>query len=93
MTCCLSRDGSSTIQTHPSYVKTAAREVLAAVGETADLERFEQDFAEAESDLQQAEMVCLIRRVERQRRNAFLGRLGEPGLLTEYAIRWVRAHD
>ena len=72
------------------YVKTMAKEVLAAVGEPADLERFEQEFADAESDLQQAAMVCFVRRVERQRRNSFLGRIGQAGELTEFAIRWVR---
>ena len=77
----------------PNYVKSAAKEVVAAVGTGADLERFEQDFGEADSDLQRAEMVCLIRRIERQRRNAFLGRVRDEGQLTGFALRWVRAHE
>lgn len=74
----------------PWYVKSAAREIIAAYGTAADLERFEQDFAEAESDLQQAEMVCSLRRTERGRRNAFLGRITNPEPFTRFALRKVR---
>jgi hypothetical protein len=75
----------------PWYVKSGAREVLAVYGTTADLERFEQDFAEADSDLQQAEMICSLRRMERVRRNAFLGRVTNPGQMSGYALRFARS--
>jgi len=47
-------------------------------------------YASAQNDLEQAEILCPIQRMEKGRRNAILGQSASDGFLTEYAVKLVR---
>ncbi|MEZ4414853.1 MAG: RNA-directed DNA polymerase [Gemmatimonadota bacterium] len=71
-------------------VRSAARAILGRWGSPADLERLQAAYAGAASDLEHAELVCCLERMEVGRRNAFLGHVGGDGELTSRATRLVR---
>jgi hypothetical protein len=75
----------------PEYVRIAALNLLASHGAPHDFERMELLFAEAESDLARAQLICMMRRHEPRRRNAFLGRLRDNGPLVRAAGSWVKS--
>lgn len=76
----------------PTYLRAAARGLLGRFGTDADLDDLIRKYGGAASDLERAELVCAIARVERGRRNAFLGRLHGDGFLTAGAVAGVRAN-
>lgn len=75
----------------PSYVKAVGREFIARYGSLADVDRLEEAFSETSSDLERAELVCAIRRMELGRRNSILARLRDESLFTTNAVALVRA--
>ena len=73
------------------YVRAVAREFLALHGTAADLERLEHSYAEAQGSLEQSEIICALRRMELNRRNAFLRRAEGDGELNLRATRLTRS--
>jgi hypothetical protein len=75
----------------PKYVRSVGRELLARFGSPADIDRLEDSLAEPVADLERAELVCCMRRMEMGRRNSILARLTNESMLTKCAVSLVRA--
>jgi hypothetical protein len=74
----------------PWYVRAISRAVIGRWGGAEDLEALEHRYGEAGSDLERAEIICSLMRMETGRRNAFLGRAAGDGDLPSRAVRAVR---
>ena len=74
---------------HP-YVRAVAREFLARFGTLGDVDRLEDYLAVAHHDLERAELVCCIRRIEPGRRNGILARVQGESHFTAVAVSLVR---
>ncbi len=74
----------------PWFVRAAARALLGKHGDAADLERLEAAYAGAQSDLERAELLCAVQRMEVGRRNALYGRAAGDGDLCSRAVRMAR---
>ncbi len=72
------------------YVRAVARQFVALHGTAADLERLEDSYADAQGSLEQSEIICALRRMELNRRNAFLRRAEGDGELNLRATRLTR---
>lgn len=78
------RKVESTART-PAYLKATARTFLGQFGSTADLDRLEESYAAASSDLERAEIVVALHRLEKSRRNGFLNTARADGFLVAKA--------
>lgn len=78
-------------ENQPEYLRAVTREMIGQHGAPADLERIEAAYNTARGDLEKAEIICAVRRMETGRRNAFLGRVEHDGELQRRAARLVRA--
>jgi hypothetical protein len=74
----------------PSYLRAVCRRVLQEYGSIADVERLERSFAGALDDLEAAQILVSLKRMEAGRRNAFYGRVTGGGVLCSRAARLVR---
>ncbi|MDB4875119.1 MAG: hypothetical protein JWM41_1565 [Gemmatimonadetes bacterium] len=74
----------------PSFVRSTAREFVARFGSSADIDRLEEALSAAVSDLERAELVCAIRRMEPGRRNSILARMKDESFLVTNAVALVR---
>lgn len=72
------------------YLRTICREFLGRYGTPGDLDQLHDTLLTITADLERAELICCLRRVETARRNALLARYGNAGLYTDRAIRAVR---
>ena len=75
----------------PRYVRTTCRAFLGRYGNQADLERIVGAYDYTADPSEQVEIICSIQRLERARRNAFLGRVENDGDTHIRAVRWIRA--
>lgn len=78
---------------HPTFLRAAARAVLGKLGDAADLEKLEAAYSDAESNLERAEILCGLQRMESGRRNALFGRAAGDGDLPSKAVRLARASE
>jgi hypothetical protein len=76
----------------PPYLRCACRAFIAQFGSGIDLERLEDSYSEIGDDLEKAEVVCGVRRMEEGRRNAFLARVANDGYYTARAVKAVRSN-
>lgn len=60
---------------NPPYVRAAARQVLARIGDDSDLDRMAALLSSETDALQRAQILCCLARLEKGRRNALAGRL------------------
>lgn len=78
----------------PKYLKAVCRRVMGNQGTTADLERLELAYDTTDDDVERAELVYCLRRVEVGRRNGFLAKVEADGPMTAKACglakRWRR---
>ncbi len=74
----------------PGYLRSFARALLARNASIADLERFMQTYPSANSDLEQAELLCCLSSLETQRRNSFVSRVRGDNRLNELARNRLR---
>jgi hypothetical protein len=74
----------------PAYVRAVARQFIGVFGTTADLERLEASYAEIGNSMEQAQIMCSLLRMERQRRNAFLGRAAGDGEWNRRGAEWIK---
>lgn len=73
------------------YLRSTCREFLARFGTDADLERIHDSLLATSDDLERAELLCCLRRMEVARRNAILARYTGAGSFTERAVLLVRS--
>jgi hypothetical protein len=77
----------------PPYLKATARTFLGRFGSSADLDRLEESYAAASSDLERAEIVVALQRLEKSRRNGFLNTAKADGfLVARAAVRVASDH-
>jgi hypothetical protein len=74
----------------PSYLRAVCRLLLQHHGTMADLERLEASYGMAHEDLEKAQVLVSLKRLEVGRRNAFYGRVVGDGLLCERAVKLVK---
>ena len=72
------------------YLRAVCRLILQTHGSMADLERLEAGYGEVHNELERAQVLVSIKRLEVGRRNAFYGRVSGDGQLCERAIRMVK---
>jgi hypothetical protein len=75
----------------PRYLRTICLAFLGKFGDAADVERIAALYDETNDPSERAGIICCIRRMERARRNTFLGRVQRDGVISERAVRWVRS--
>lgn len=71
-------------------VRAPARMVLGRWGSADDMEGLQNRYAAATSDIERAEIICSIARMEKSRRNAFLGHAAADGDFPSRAAKFVR---
>jgi hypothetical protein len=76
-----------------AILRATARGVLAAQAEVADLERLEREYEQSRDDLEKAQIICCLRRMERSRLRAFMGRVRGDGDLARFATMWLAQSD
>lgn len=72
------------------FVRAAARMVMGKWGAAEDLEVLLNCYGSASSDIERAEIICSVSRMEKSKRNAFLGHAASDGDLPSRAARLVR---
>jgi hypothetical protein len=75
------------------FVKGAARKLVGANGDPADMEFLLNDYERAGDGLEKAQIICSLQRMERSRRNAFLARAGPDDDLCARAVSFVKASN
>lgn len=75
----------------PRYLRAVCRKILGDYGTPADLELLLSTYQEISDSLEQVEIMCSLRRMERGKRNSFLARCESDGELNRAAGRIVRA--
>jgi hypothetical protein len=75
----------------PYYLRFICLKLLGDFGNSADLERIEDSYGNARSPLEQSVIICCLKRMEKGRRNAFLGRAEKDGDLNMRAARFVKS--
>lgn len=73
----------------PLYVKSVAREFLGRFGSSTDLEFLESSYASCGIP-EQIEIICALKRQEKNRRNAFYARAEHDSPLHKYAVNYVK---
>ncbi|MFI5108501.1 MAG: RNA-directed DNA polymerase [Terriglobales bacterium] len=74
----------------PSWVRAYAVAILAEAGTAADLENLQAEYANTPDPLFRATLVCAVRRLERNRRNAWYGHVREDGEWQHRAVHWAQ---
>ena len=75
----------------PYYLRSICRKFLGQFGTAADLERLEHSYLVARDDLEQCETLCNLMRMEKRRRNTFLGRFEQDSPLHRRTVAYVKA--
>jgi hypothetical protein len=75
---------------HPAFLRAATRALLERHGTFADFEHLEGSYPTFHEDLERAQVLVSIKRMEAGRRNSFYGRVAGDGLLCQRAIRLVK---
>jgi len=73
-----------------SFLRAEARAALGQWGLPADLEAMMHGYANANGDIEQAEIICAIAQMETGLRNGFLGRVADDSDLCSRAVRLVK---
>ncbi len=74
----------------PAYLRAVCRKLLQDHGTIADLDRLEASYVDMRDDLEAAQTLISLKRMDAGRRNAFYGRVEDDGVLRGRAVRLVR---
>lgn len=77
----------------PPYLRYICIDYLGEYGPAADLERLQNTYDTISDPIEQFEIICSLRRMERGRRNTFLGRVQTENELNKLAVNWVRSRS
>jgi hypothetical protein len=80
-------------RSQPLWLRSYALAVVGEHGDSADLDSIEAMYTNAANDLEQAVILCGIRRMPHNQRNAIYARYREHSLLSSLAIRWARQNS
>jgi hypothetical protein len=75
----------------PYYLRFICMKIIGDYGTFADLERLEDYYSNAKNNLEQSIIMCCLRRMEKVRRNAFLGRAEGDGNLNKRAAQFIKS--
>lgn len=75
----------------PFYIQTSVRTFLGKFGDDADLEKLENQYSFYANEIEKAEIVCCLGRLEKARRNSFLGRIKHDGYLIKLASERIKS--
>jgi Reverse transcriptase (RNA-dependent DNA polymerase) len=75
----------------PHDLRATCRKIVGNLGDQSDLEQIQADYDAAAGPLEQAQIICCLARMEKQRRNAFLARVEGEGELQRRAVALVRS--
>lgn len=73
------------------WLRSYALAYLGRYGDQSDLDLIEGSYQEASSEIEKAEIVGAVSRMERTRRNAFYARISDDGPLVGFAVRFSKA--
>jgi hypothetical protein len=76
----------------PYYLKSISRKFLVRFANVSDLEMLEKLCIDTRDDVEQAEMICVIQKMEKNRRNSTYARLNK-GILNKSAVKYVKSID
>jgi hypothetical protein len=79
--------------TQPYYLKSISRKYIRKFANASDLEMFEKLCRETKDPIEQAEMICIMQKMEKNRRNSTYARLGKKHILNKSAIIYVKSMD
>lgn len=74
----------------PFYLRSIARVIISNFGTSADLERIQSTYSETENELERAEIICSLARMEQSRRNSFLSQVKDEGDMQRRAVRYTK---
>lgn len=74
----------------PRYLRAVCMKFIEKYGHTSDLERLHHCYRDARNTLEQVEIMCALRRMERLSRNAFLSMAARDGELNRRAEIYAR---
>jgi hypothetical protein len=74
----------------PYYLRSISRSILGKYGNTADIDKIEDQLTHIVSDFERAELLCCLTKMEKGKRNALLGRVAKDGQITEMAVAFVK---
>jgi hypothetical protein len=75
----------------PYYLRSTARNILGKYGDPSDVDRMEDCFNLSSSDIEKAELICCLKKMEKTKRNSFLGRLNGHSDIVQMAISYVKS--
>jgi hypothetical protein len=75
----------------PLCVRSYALAILGAAADPADLERIQESYSEASREIERADVVAAMTRMEVRRRNGFYGSIRDDGDLVKRAINRARS--
>src|SRR6266496_249480 len=77
----------------PYYLRSLSICLLGNFGNSADIEKIEDQLNKAVSDFEKGELLCCLTKMEKGKRNALLGRVAKDGQLTEMAVKLDRSQS
>ncbi|UYZ62317.1 RNA-directed DNA polymerase [Hymenobacter weizhouensis] len=77
-------------QAQPYYLRSTARNFISTYGDASDIEVLE-DICKASHGLEQSELICFLKNLEKGRRNSFFSRIEHNAQHNKSAIRIVKS--
>lgn len=75
----------------PYYLRSISKSILGRFGNSADLEKLEESYSETTDEIERAELLCCLTRLEKTRRNSLLGRLTLDGQVVGLATQLIKS--
>lgn len=75
----------------PYYLRSICRCLLGNHGNSADLDKIEDQLAYISSDLERAELLCCLIKMEKSKRNALFGRVLKDGEIARMSIAYIKS--
>ena len=77
----------------PYYLRSISRKYLQKFANVSDLEMFEKLCKETSHIVEQAEMICVMQKMEKNRRNSTYARMEKKNILNKSAIKYAKTMD
>ncbi len=74
----------------PYYLQSTCRIFLSKFGDDSDIEKLFDQYLIASSEIEKADLICCLGKLEKSRRNSFFGRIKDDGYLIELATKSMR---
>ena len=74
----------------PYYLQRVCRKFLGKYGDDSDLDKLESQYSLASNEVEKADIICSLGRIEKSRRNSLLARLKNDGYLIGLASDYIK---